>query len=310
MRFYVESWSPDYGAAVDDSMQLSTTEVDVTCERPADQWQPIAPPPSTAASSCIVFVDGVRRVDARVWVHTTDSGLRQGLCASYAAGAVRCDGRASLAAAMVCRGVFCPGNGVEPIVTRHATYRPRPASGEMPEQLWIAIQDQMADLEAKAAIQAGAGGDAGVVVVDGPLRDRRHVPGVAGYVKSHQVRYLGPAHEEVVTALAAGERTPVFFLGGRFARWSWYLRLPHGSGHPWAGIVRLEAPADLDVTAAAALADRLAVALPRFASRPHEDARAPQNLHPIAALERELRHRLGDPGLLERGLRVAAASSS
>ena len=47
--------------------------------------------------------------------------------------------------------------------------------------------------------------------------------------------------------------------------------------------------------------------LPRFASEPHKDGRAPQNLYPIAGLEGELRRRLGDPHLLERGLRSASA---
>jgi hypothetical protein len=35
------------------------------------------------------------------------------------------------------------------------------------------------------------------------------------------------------------------------------------------------------------------------------DPRAPQNLVPIAALERELRHRMGDQRLVYRALRAA-----
>jgi hypothetical protein len=49
------------------------------------------------------------------------------------------------------------------------------------------------------------------------------------------------------------------------------------------------------------------VTLPRFASEAHKDARAPQNLYPIAGLERHLKRLLGDPMLLERALRTAAA---
>ena len=55
-----------------------------------------------------------------------------------------------------------------------------------------------------------------------------------------------------------------------------------------------------------AIADTTCVVLPRFASEPHKDSRAPQNLYPIAGLERELRRRLGDPRLLYRALRAAA----
>lgn len=221
MRFHVESWSPEYGSSIDETLVASTSDVDVTCELSADRWRPIAAPSSAAPLARIAFVDGVRRVDARVWVDGASGETRQGICASYASGAVRCDGRASLAFAEVARGLFCVGEALTPIVTRHATYEPRPAAGEAPEQLWLAVQAQMADLEARAAIAAGAGGDADVVLVDGPLRDRRHVPGVVGYVKRHHVHYLDPGHAEVVAALAAGERTPIFSIGGAFPRWSW-----------------------------------------------------------------------------------------
>jgi hypothetical protein len=309
MQFFIESWAPEYGSAAEDMLAATTTEVDVTCEIAADAWAPLRPPSTTVDPACIAFVDGVRRVDARVWVQPSDGPLRQGVCATYAAGAVRCDGRATLASAIVERGVFCPGNGIDPIVTRHATYEPRPTQGEAPEQLWIAVQAQMALLEAKAAVAAGAGADADLVVVDGPLSERRSVPGVVGYVKTHHVRYLGPGHEETVADLRPGERTPVFLIGGRFPRWSWYVRLPMSlTAHPWGGIVRCEAPPSLPISEVRGLADTMALVLPRFASEPHKDPRAPQNLHPIAGLERELRRRLGDARLLERALRAAAAA--
>jgi hypothetical protein len=60
------------------------------------------------------------------------------------------------------------------------------------------------------------------------------------------------------------------------------------------------------VAEAAALADTVTLSLPRYASRPHKDTRAPQNLYPIAGLERALRRRLGDATLLQRALRRSA----
>lgn len=308
MKFHVESWAPEYGAPAEAQLTDSTAEVDIGKEVAAGNWAPVTPDPSAARPSCVIFVDGVRRVDARLWVDTAADGLRQGVAASYAAGAVRCDGRARIVDARVERGVFCAGEGVDAISTRHASWLPFPAAGEAPEQLWLAVQQRMADLESRAAIAAGAGGDAELVIVDGPLRDRRHVPGVVGYVKTHHVRYLDPGPEETVRALRPGQRTPLFHIGGGFPRWSWYLRLPFAAGHPWAGVVRAEVPPDLPVGAAGAQADAATALLPRFASEPHKDPRAPQNLHPIAGLERELRHRLGDPRLLERALRTAAAA--
>ena len=72
--------------------------------------------------------------------------------------------------------------------------------------------------------------------------------------------------------------------------------------------MRCEASADLPLAEAVRLADITARTLPRFASKPHKDARAPQNLYPIAGLERELRHRLGDPAFILRAVRAAATA--
>ena len=75
-----------------------------------------------------------------------------------------------------------------------------------------------------------------------------------------------------------------------------------------SGVVRVELPGLGDADSAALRADVITAALPRFASEAHKDARAPQNLYPIAGLERELRRRLGDAKLLDRALRRRAAA--
>ncbi len=48
--------------------------------------------------------------------------------------------------------------------------------------------------------------------------------------------------------------------------------------------------------------------LPRFAGVAHKDPRAPQNLLPIGALERQLRHRLGPADRAARAVRLAVAA--
>ena len=50
------------------------------------------------------------------------------------------------------------------------------------------------------------------------------------------------------------------------------------------------------------MADVSTATLPRFASTPYKDPRAPQNLIPIAGLEKRLRALLGDARLLHRAL--------
>jgi uncharacterized protein len=157
---------------------------------------------------------------------------------------------------------------------------------------------------------AAAEGRAELLVVDGPLGDRRHIAGAVGYVKTHHVSYLPVDMQPIATGLGRCERTPLFAIGDHRFRYSWYLRLPGVAAHPWWGIIRCEASGDLTRAEAVALADRVTATLPRFASQPYNDPRAPQNLHPIAGLERELRHRLGHPAVMDRALRQAARSAA
>jgi hypothetical protein len=307
VRFAVETWAPDYGAPLDaEALGPSDAAVDVAVERDPDDWAPI--PPAQAPAEIVLFVDGVQRIDARVWITDEDATARGGVCASWAAGVVRCDGRATVVAAEVERGVLCPGTAVDAIATRHGCYAPCavPSAAAGVDPVGQALGHARGDLEGRVAVRAGAARD--LLVVDGPLGDRRRIAGAVGYVKTHHVAYLDPALQAVVGSLAPGERSPLFTVGDDRFRYSWYVRLPGPATHPWWGVVRCEASGDLAPPDAAAVADRVAATLPRFASQPHNDPRAPQNLHPIAGLERELKRRLGDPLLLERALRQAAVS--
>jgi hypothetical protein len=97
----------------------------------------------------------------------------------------------------------------------------------------------------------------------------------------------------------------MFKLGQqRLERFSWYLRLTGGRriDGALAGIVRLETSAALGVGEARTLADASARELPRFASSPERDPRAPQNVYPIGGLETALRHLLGDHLVVRRAI--------
>jgi hypothetical protein len=76
--------------------------------------------------------------------------------------------------------------------------------------------------------------------------------------------------------------------------------------HGWFGIARCEVPAALPMESAIELADISARLLPGFASQPYWDKRAPQNLVPIAGLEKRLRHLMGERELVYRMIRSAA----
>jgi hypothetical protein len=308
MKFSVDPWEVEYGASLGiDDVEPSTGDVVVDLECSAEDWSPIAPVADGVARR-VLFVDGVRRIDARVWIE--DGGdVHAGICASFAAGAVRCDVRAEVVAAEVERGVFSTAPTATDIDTVLATYPTRMAASPDADGLVLAVHERMTRTEVAIAEAARYDASSDLIVIDGPLRGRQHIDGAVGFIKSHAVAYLPPELHRLVGTLAPGERTPVFTIGTSFSRHSWYLRLPGTNGSPWAGIVRCECSPDLAPAAAITLAHTVSAVLPRYASEPHKDPRAPQNLYPIAGLERELRRRLGDQAVLYRALRRAASAT-
>jgi len=359
MRFSVDGWDPSYGASLELEGQLegqlaeSTARIDPDVEVPAGRWRPVDPDPSGPLPDALLFVDGVRRVEAQLWIdgdappeagglsaggastgdlsagHFSAGGAWPGagqageptaaLCASYAAGVVCCCAAgAHLVVAKLRRGLFSVAPHANDIRTRAGEYRAhhvrvKRAGAPVMTTLSQALQAKLAEVEAITATEARGtvGGHpatsaSDLLIVDGPLRGRQHLPRVLGYIKSHHATYLPPELNALVRALAPGQRTPVFHMGTSWDRHSWYLRLPGPAGSPWAGVVRVECPADLPVTEVTRLAGLSQRCLGRFASAAYKDSRAPQNLYPIAGLERELRRRLGDPRLLYRALRAAA----
>ncbi|MEJ7763979.1 MAG: hypothetical protein WKF86_00625 [Acidimicrobiales bacterium] len=313
MRWSVDAWDPGYGSSldVDGAGDLADTNdpVDVDVEVAGAEWAPRHPAPNAVRPLTILFCDGTLRTDARIWITEPDGRVRPALAASVAAGAVRSTGgRASVVAPTVARALVSAGANTEPIPTRWGTYEPVAASSDLDAALVAAVLQAMGRLEVQVASAAAA--TAELVVVDGRLQAPGHPPGNVGYVKAHAARYLADRQHEVVAALRPGQRTPLFRLQQvRSTTLSWYLRLPGGARPPGAGIVRCEVSADLPPARAATLADSTCLALPRYASQSHKDSRAPQNLIPVGALERRLRHALGDPRLLERHLRRTAVAA-
>jgi uncharacterized protein len=301
MRFTVESWSPEYGTPAEGEQRDPAVEPDVAVEVPPGEWQAIMPDVDPAHD--VLFVDGVRRVDANLWIEQPDGLPVLGLCATYAAGAVRCNGAAEIVGATVERGLFTSAAGATDIAARHGTYRVRATTGTTPQELWLGIQQRMGTLEGSVSLVHS---DSEFVVVDGPLSHHMLVPGAVGYIKTQHVQYLPADLRWILPGLPVGRRTPLFLIAGRRSSFSWYLRLAVAPG-PTGGIVRCEVSGDRSPAEAGRIADRVTATLPRFASQEHKDARAPQNLYPIAGLERALRRRLGDPRLLYRSLREASS---
>ena len=325
MHFSVDGWNPTYGTnlELEDDLGESSAEVVVDIELPAAQWRPIEVDRTVTLPAAALFVDGVRRVEARVWIDEVSDGApateaSAALCASYAAGVVCCcESQAHLLAIEARRGLFTIAPHALDISTSagvyHACHTPPSDVAPLTVTLSAALQRRLAKLELAAANAAraelaghGAAEDRDLLVIDGPLRNRTHLPRTIGFIKSHRSAYLPPKLHAMVGALAGGQRTPVFLMGTTWERYAWYLRLPCSPGSPWAGVVRIECSADLPRAEVTRLANLSQATLCRYASLEYKDARAPQNLYPIAGLERQLRRRLGDTRLLYRALRVAA----
>ncbi|MDA1010911.1 MAG: DNA double-strand break repair nuclease NurA [Chloroflexi bacterium] len=322
-------WQPEYGTAMqfDADLAESTGEapVDVDLRVERDTWAPVS---RHADVERVLIVDGVRRVEAHALddVPAPQGGTEPvfGLFGSYAVGAVELDRGTCILADRVRverRYLHTGSNEVADrrLVTTSATltFTARPVSrATRANDLVAALNRAMLDEEARLA-EALSEDESALTLVDGPLRHLR-APGrrVVGYIKRIQQWYVPHSEIELLGTLRPRERTPLFAIpsgdaAGNLAegRYSWFVRLPAPGPHVHhlGGVLRLECSSSLTVERARELADQTATLLPRLASSPVRDPRAPQNLTPVGALEGHLTHLLGDRRLIHRLLATSIA---
>jgi hypothetical protein len=310
-RMFVEGWAPEYGAPFDPDEQLAPAEGTIDPAVELTDWEPI----EGADDGChkIAFVDGVRRVDARLLMDDPVAGPVPGICGTFAVGATswhRSERWSEVTDVRIERWAVLAGGHADelPAVDLEPPYRSATTPSDDPSHLVKELHTRMRRAEGELATQLAAHA---FVVADGPLNRPLAPLPVVGYIKSHRVTYLPAEQNAVIAELAPGQRTPLFTISADrpdVCRYSWYVRLAMvDGGHSWTGIVRCEASGRLPKDDVRLTADRTAALLPIVGSQPHIDPRAPQNLVPIGALERELRHRMGDPGLVYRALRHAVS---
>ena len=318
MRFAVDPWVSDFAPPTDPDAELPPTSVEANVEVPLTDWAPITPPPR-APFTTIRFVDGVQSTDAMIAIDGTDGTMHAGLVGSWAAGTVTWDGTAAHVdtdTARVLRGVFCAAEELAPIAIGGVTWDPYRVATDIDADLSNALRRTRSELERGICLNVPRDPDA-VLVIDGPMHEmpRSRTPWAVGMAKRIHRHYLPADQRRILRELATGQRTPLFRLGGE-PRWSWYVCLDDltgfGTSQPAGlGVVRMET----DVTGAtpmqdvAAFADRVTASIPRFATRLHEDRRAPANLRPIKALETHLKRHLGSKEALRRLLLTAAGQS-
>lgn len=303
-RLLLDPWGADYSASVQADTQdddAAPADVDTTVE--TSKWLAQAPgtPPTSAW-----FIDGVRRLEARILGWRNGEPVH-GLFGTFATGAAITEARhASFAHCCVERRLVLTsglsGAALLQVGNKQLSFEALATVGTNPNDLVLALQNAMRQAESDLA--ATCSGD--VAFLDGPLAFVTEPEGpIAGLVKTIHRLYLTPDHMNLVLRLATGERTPIFAIReGRKDRYSWYLRIgeARSTHHALSGIVRLEARAAAGIAKAVELARMSAAYLPRFASTPARDPRAPQNLTPVGALEQHLRNQMGDATLIQRAI--------
>lgn len=310
LQVRLDPWQPEFGpefGGMDEQAQETAESLDLEIERPTDSWSVIDPGALAEPREPVWFIDGVRRVEARVTAKL-DKQYFYGAFGAYAVGAVQLNSQAALFERSLTGRVLALASSEQPEgeirVARALTYLPvRAADGE-PDAPVRAIHGEMRTAE-EALAREFAGEPGRLVVVDGPLTFEEHQRGSAvGYIKRIIKTYLPPTQLALLITLQPGQRTPLFALRGsrRFSRISWFLRLsaPRKGDGDFSGIVRLEVAESVGTEGAQRLADTCGALLPDIKARRGLDQRAPQNLLPISALERFLRRKLGDERIIRR----------
>jgi hypothetical protein len=305
----VDPWDPEYGTSLElELIEEAPQAVELDVE--PVPWGAI-PVTGPEGLPCCAFIDGVRRIDVRLFAED-EGAMAPALAGSWAVGAAWSTRPPSVAEVVVGRTLVV-GGGIT-----HEDLRPTiggdelryvfvGVEGSLAVDPIVGLQNVMREAEAALARRVFLGGDADLLVLDGPLTYFAD-GAIVGLIKRQSRSYLPTDRAGILNDLGVGERTPLFQLGEqRLERFSWYTRL--GPQRPidgaMTGVVRLEVPREIGIDRARSLADLATAALPRFASVVGRDPRAPQNLYPVGELERVLRHRLGDGALVRRALELS-----
>lgn len=266
----------------------------------------------------IFFIDGVRRIDARIIVDDKSGNIIRGLFGCIGVGAVRVELNAATFEEIRIKRYLVVGSGISPeaealrIGNTDVVFE----SYSVPENSPIApvagLQNLMRTEE--AALAEALAKESACIFADGPLTYFSGVKQIAiGVIKRLVEPYLSATQFNLVRHLRTGQRTPLFVITkAKYDRFSWYLRVgtPRLMDHDVAGVLRLEMRSGVGVARAVELANMSASCLPAFVGEWFRDPRSPQNLLPIGALEQELRHRMGDAMSVRRAIEAKLFSVS
>ena len=309
-RLTIDPWEPGYGGSIelDEDGDLVPVVADFDVEPVA--WAPQVPDELPTPPRC-AFVDGVRRVDVRLFASTDETEVHA-LAGSWAVGAAWNADPPFIDHVTVRRDLIV-GGGMDhpdllaPLGSTEIVFTFSGVDEEGAHAPLVALQNNMRKGEAELAKTVLASGNADLVLLDGPLTYFSANGPLVGVIKRQNRMYLQGDRAGILERLTPGTRTPLFRLGEqRLERYTWYTRIARGRPIDGVrtGILRIEVSAEVGRKEAIRLADTVSALLPRFASHAWHDPRAPQNLYPVSQLEHVLRHRLGDPMLVRRAVEL------
>ncbi len=337
MRLRLDPWAAEYNTAFHAESQTDPTSLENRIDNANiefEEWQIVSPQETEAVLdtshplSEMIFIDGSRRIEARGLLETDEGESAFAALGTYAIGAVKCCSFQGKAAEIIdietelgiksvnriC-AISADGmyddfeiNQVNNSQLGSLKYEVKVAKTTDSESVMIELQTVMLKQEEALAKALQEAFPDALIVRDGPRRGSGLSHNVIGYVKTvHELR-LNPMQLDIVRQLKEGQRSPIYTVTGDGSQtyFEWFLRLRDPT--PWlyslAGMVRIQALAgpmpENRIAEASKLADWLCYKLPKFATRQHQDPRAPQQLLPIRALEADMRRQMGNSQIIRR----------
>jgi uncharacterized protein len=325
-NFRLEAWGNDYQPPINiEELEESQSEVDATVEE--TDWSKFSkhrPQPNLPRR--LIFLDGRRRIDAAL-IGGSGNTMNYGVFGTIAVGAVFVDRLTHTAKSgnLTIRRILGFGGNQEAPLTRipcplgssaQLVYEPaEPYVENNPEIRKNLVQNAMLKAEASLATKYHTTEADTLVIRDGRL-PYNSANFTVGYVKTMHKNYLSEEHATLLWELKPQERSPIFLIKEKNRpNWSWYIKSGNSQTncqrlgyHDLHGVVRLELSSEIPLETVQKIADQTTYLIPEYASHPYKDPRAPQNIIPVGALERELGRRMGDANLIKRRLQHFLAS--
>ncbi|MGL4610238.1 MAG: hypothetical protein ACRCYY_11270 [Trueperaceae bacterium] len=321
MKLRLDPWAAEYNTAyfAEDAPLTIPERIDISVE--TEVWQAIRPTGANTPWDKLLFIDGGRRIEARVLLELHREQVAFGALGTFAVGAVDCCSRHSRQAEIletVIERICALGGGhtmsafeieTKPSSLGLLKYKISETKERDAEAVVRHLQEVMLRAEQLLASRLVQQHPNALIICDGPRPLIRDEQNIIGYVKTIHDPRLSREQLALVRGLEEGERSPVYLVHAKDAAhdyFEWFLRLR--DPRPWlyslAGMVRLQAYAgerpEENLQEVINLANWTCLSLTKFASRQHQDPRAPQQLLPTRALESELRRRMGDAGIIRR----------